>query len=197
MGVRSAAKVPLKRLIGLWKGVRLRGRAYVSPSAKISGRGRVDLGDESRLNAGSRVRVRRLGSLSIGDRTVVSQGALIFADDGNVIIGDDCALVFYSLIYGEAGVTLGNRVMVGNHSLISSVDHTYECVESVFRQPMRRAPVSIGDDVWIGGHCIILAGVRIGEGAIVASHSLVKHDVPPFAIVGGAPARVLRMRTEG
>ena len=57
-----------------------------------------------------------------------------------------------------------------------------------------KGDIVIGNDVWIGFEAIVLAGVRIGDGAIVASRSLVNKDVPPFSIVGGAPARVIRKR---
>jgi virginiamycin A acetyltransferase len=57
-----------------------------------------------------------------------------------------------------------------------------------------RGDVSIGHDVWLGSQCMILSGVSIGHGAVVAARSVVTRDVPPFAIVGGNPARVIRMR---
>lgn len=55
-------------------------------------------------------------------------------------------------------------------------------------------PVTIGNDVWIGSDCAIMGGVSIGDGAIVGYGSVVTKDVPPFAIVGGTPARIIRMR---
>jgi carbonic anhydrase/acetyltransferase-like protein (isoleucine patch superfamily) len=196
VNMSSIARVLAKRLIGLWKGVRLEGRGYVSVQATVRGRGGVILGDEARLEAGSEVRVRRRGSLKVGERSVLSRGVVVVADGGTVKVGRDSALRFYSLVYGAGGVTIGDRVLIGNHVLISSVDHVYDGVASVASQPMRCGEVVIEDDVWIGGQSIILAGVRIGAGAIVGAHSLVKADVPPYAVVGGSPARVLRMRTE-
>jgi maltose O-acetyltransferase len=102
----------------------------------------------------------------------------------------------YSVVYGEGGVTIGERVLVGNHCLIASTTHHYEGRTPIAAQGMREAPVFIGDDAWIGGHAIIEPGVRIGEGAIVGAHSYVKHDVPDYAVVGGVPARVIRMRVD-
>ena len=57
-------------------------------------------------------------------------------------------------------------------------------------------PVIIGDDVWIGGRVIILPGVTIGNGAIVGAGAVVTRDVPEYAIVGGVPAKVIKMRTQ-
>ena len=55
-------------------------------------------------------------------------------------------------------------------------------------------PVVIGDDVWIGGNCMIMAGVTIGEGAVIAGGAVVTKDVEPYSIVGGIPARLIRYR---
>lgn len=60
-------------------------------------------------------------------------------------------------------------------------------------ESLKAAPV-IGNDVWIGGNVTLLRGVRIGDGAVVAAGSVVTRDVPPYAIVGGVPAKVIRMR---
>jgi len=99
------------------------------------------------------------------------------------------------LILAVGGVEIGDRSMVGHGSKLLSAGH----VIPKDRKPMRFSgaflkKITIEKDVWIGAQAIILPGVKVGEGAIVAAGAVVTKDVPPFAMVGGVPARVIRMR---
>ena len=86
----------------------------------------------------------------------------------------------------------------GNHR----IDHasTFPFYELGFNEDPRnkngwgRGAPTVGNDVWIGNHAAIMSGVHIGDGAVVAAHSVVSKDVPPYALVGGNPARVLKYR---
>jgi acetyltransferase-like isoleucine patch superfamily enzyme len=96
-------------------------------------------------------------------------------------------------------VTIGRYSMLGPQVLIAGSDHVYNSTTSpiIFAgRPERIPPTTIGDDCWIGARAIILAGVTIGDGAVVAAGSVITKDVPPYQIVGGVPARLLRMRFE-
>lgn len=89
----------------------------------------------------------------------------------------------------QGGITIGNDVLVGHNCVIATLNHV---TTPERRADMVPAPVKIGDKVWIGANVTILQGVTIGEGAIVAAGSVVNKDVPPRAVVGGVPARVLK-----
>lgn len=115
-------------------------------------------------------------------------------DAGNRIeIGDHSGLGIDSRI---GAVRIGKDVIMGPEVMIISINHLY----SDLAMPMRLQgdtppnPVIIEDDVWIGARAIILPGRKIGKGAIIGAGSVITKDVPPNAIVGGNPAKVLKYR---
>jgi maltose O-acetyltransferase len=116
----------------------------------------------------------------------------LIAQPEQIEIGNDVSIVAFVHIWGAGGVRIGNRTMIGSHGAISSVTHDYT------RQEMNRtivkAPVEIGDDVWLGSHVMVMPGVVIGSGAVVGAGALVTKNVAPRAIVAGVPARVLKFR---
>lgn len=63
------------------------------------------------------------------------------------------------------------------------------------KQPLESSPIEIGEDVWIGAQCTVLKGVKIGSHAVVAANTVVNKDVPPYAIVAGSPAKIIKYRT--
>lgn len=134
----------------------------------------LDLTDDPNSNGTDIVHAR----LEIGRRTAINEFNNIRAAGGTILIGDNCLLSQY--------VT----VVASNHDTTAS-------------GPMRDAPwsrertgVEIGDDVWIGASAVVLPGVRLGSGSVVAAGAVVTRDVPQGVIVGGVPARVLGYRHE-
>lgn len=100
--------------------------------------------------------------------------------------------------YLNGKVIIGDSVMMGPECLIYTVNH---CIEDPL-VPMRcqgncpEEPVYIEDDVWIGARVTILPGVRIGHGSVIAAGAVVTKEIPPYAIAGGVPAKVIRYRKE-
>lgn len=89
----------------------------------------------------------------------------------------------------QGGITIGDDVLVGHNCVIATLNHA---MDPEHRADMIPAPVKIGNKVWIGANVTILQGVNIGDGAIIAAGAVVNRDVPPRAIVGGIPAKVLK-----
>ena len=113
-------------------------------------------------------------------------------DDGkSIFIGKNFLANYNVSILDRAPVRIGDYVMIGPHTLIATVNHPIS--------PMGRRkhlsvakPVTIGNDVWIGGNVTILPGVTIGNNVIVAAGAVVTKDVPDNSLVGGVPAKLIR-----
>jgi maltose O-acetyltransferase len=111
--------------------------------------------------------------------------------DSRAFVGNNCLLGA-----GEGGeINIGKDVQIAFHTFLLTSNHEFDKLDvPIYDQPMRFAPITIKDDVWIGCRCMILAGVTVGEHAVVAAHTVLSKDVPPWAVVGGNPARVIKYR---
>ena len=113
----------------------------------------------------------------------------------NLVVGDAVDLAKDVLITTSGGVSIGDRTLIGYRTQIISSNHSIPPIGQPF--PISgdaHAPVTIGNDVWIGGNCIITPGVTVGDGAVVAGGSVVTKDVASNSIVGGVPAKLIKMR---
>ena len=109
-------------------------------------------------------------------------------------IGDNSGIGINCEVYGP--VTIGNDVMMGPEVIIYTNAHCHDRIDTPMREQgfSEALPVVIGDDVWIGRRAMIMPGVKIGNGVVVAAGAVVTKDVPDFAIVGGVPAKILKIR---
>lgn len=114
----------------------------------------------------------------------------------DLIAGEYSYIGFGCLIY--PGVTIGRYTMLAQNVQILGADHNYDLagVPCTFSGRPILKKTFIGRDVWVGANVIIMAGIKIGDGCIVASGSVVTKDIPPFSIVGGVPAKLIKMRFE-
>lgn len=118
-------------------------------------------------------------NIELGDYVSIGKGATFLATESRIILGNK--------------VLLGPNVTIigGNHNTSVVGKYMYDVLE---KRPCDDQDVVIEEDVWIGANAIILKGVTIRRGAIVAAGALVNKDVPPYSIVAGVPARVIRLR---
>lgn len=116
--------------------------------------------------------------------------------DSDISIGDNSGIGINCLVTGSA--VIGNNVMMGPECILYSRNHAHGSITV----PMniqgfeQEKPVRIGDDVWLGARAMILPGVTVGSHCIIGAGAVVTKDVPDYAVVGGNPARILRMRNE-
>lgn len=112
-----------------------------------------------------------------------------------VTLEDDVSLAKDVVMVAAGGIHIGARSMVGYRSTILSVNHIIPSGRGSMRfSGALNQNVAIENDVWVGAHVVILPGVKIGEGAIVGAGAVVTKDVLPFHVVGGVPARTIKVR---
>jgi acetyltransferase-like isoleucine patch superfamily enzyme len=144
------------------------------------------------------------GGIEIGAGTFVMNHAELHVYNfrglphAGICIGEDSLIGEFTVIRGQGGVTIGNRVYTSPLVQIAAVNHVFSDPTRPFvEQGITAQGISIEDDVWIGAGAIITDGVTVGRGAVVAAGAVVTHDVPPHAVVAGVPARVVKQIGEG
>jgi acetyltransferase-like isoleucine patch superfamily enzyme len=136
--------------------------------------------------------------IRLGRNTLVMHHAILHVYNfrgiphSGIEIGEDCLIGEFSVIRGQGGVAIGNRVYLSPSAQILAVNHVFDDPgQSFIDQGITAVGVIIEDDVWIGAGATILDGIRIGRGAVIAAGAVVTGDVPPHTIVGGIPARII------
>ncbi len=137
------------------------------------------------MHCGRHVRFSSLTSLityknvSIGDNVYIGPHAILLATESKVYIGN-------KVLFGPRVTLIG-----GDHRITDIGRFIYDVLDKL---PGDDLDIHIEDDVWVGANATILKGVTVGRGAVVAAGALVIKDIPPYAIVGGVPAKVLKYR---
>lgn len=132
----------------------------------------------------------------IGKRVVFYSGVWITKTPKRKLeIEDDVDLAKDVIITNGGDVHIGARTLIGYRAMILSSNHCIPaCPNQIFYAGHESKSVYISNDVWIGANAVILPGVTIGEGAVVAAGAIVSHDVPAWTIVGGVPSKTIKKR---
>lgn len=153
---------------------------------RLAARGAVRLGEDCFVAASAAVFPE---TLHLGDRSYIAAQAYVTDD---VRIGADCTLNPFTTVRGT--VRLGDGVRIGAHSSLLGFNHSSAIDRPIYRQPVTSRGISVGDDVWIGSHVVVVDGVRIGDHCIIGAGAVVTKDIPDWSVAAGNPARVLRDR---
>ena len=157
--------------------IELDGLAFIGPRVvlQIGRNARVELGRWSWLGHGTKIRCHE-GVVSIGAKTV---------------LGQECTISAFQ------HVSIGRECVIADRVMLIDFDHGMVEVERPIRhQGIYKRDVRVGHNVWIGYGACILRGVTVGDNAVIGTGAVVTKDVPANAVVGGVPARIIRMRDE-
>ncbi len=176
----------------------MNGLAAIENGVRLRFADHIRLGNGVYLDQGTYLHACPQG-IEIGARSIVMHGAVLHVYNfrglphSGIKIGTDSLVGEYTVIRGQGGVTIGDRVYTSPFTQIIAVNHVFDDPTRPFvEQGITAKGIVIEDDVWIGASAIITDGVRLGKGAVIAAGAVVTADVLPHTVVAGVPAKIIR-----
>jgi len=171
--------------------LRLRGWYYCNLIKALGG----ECAGKLRVGSGFSFKLPPHQGIRIGYRVILGKNVTLDVEpDAFLTLGNHVQLARNIIVAAAENIFIGDNVLVGEFTSIRDANHGIQAGELVKNQSLIAMPVIIGNDVWVGRGVAILKGVRIGDGAVIGANAVVTKDVPEYAIVGGNPAKVIKMR---
>jgi acetyltransferase-like isoleucine patch superfamily enzyme len=179
-----------------------KGILLIGKNVRISYPSHLQLGKDTIIEDGAEINCLSSQGIKVGDRVTIGKYALIRPSNlyggpigEGLVIGDHSNIGPYSYIGCSGKITIGNHVMMGPRVSIYAENHVFEHPTILMKdQGVEIKEVIIEDDCWIASNSIILAGVTIGKGSVVAAGSVVTENVAPYSVVAGVPAKWIKSR---
>ncbi len=149
------------------------------------------------LGRGLELKIEPAGEIRFGRFVWIGDGTKIRCHEGVVEVGEKTVMGQECTISAYQRVRIGAECVIADRAMFIDFDHGVVEVERPIRlQGIYKRDVEVGNNVWIGYGACILRGVRIGDNSVIGTNAVVTKDVPANAVVGGIPARIIRMREE-
>ena len=148
-------------------------------------------GKRSLVRRRTRMDLMPFNNFVLGNDSTIEDFSTVNNGVGDVIIGNRTRIGMSNVLIGP--ITIGSDVMFAQNVVLSGLNHGYEDINlPPSMQKVETKPITIEDQVWIGANAVVTAGVTVGKHSIVAAGCVVVKNVPPYAIVGGNPGRILK-----
>lgn len=148
-------------------------------------------GKNSRICRFTRMDVMPFNNFKLGNDSTIEDFTTINNGVGDVLIGDRVRIGMSNVLIGP--VTIGNDVLLAQNIVLSGLNHGYEDINIVpHKQSVTKKKITLEDEVWIGANSVVIAGVTIGKHSVIGAGSVVTKDIPPFSVVAGNPAKVIK-----
>ncbi len=178
-----------------------KGIVFAELGARVQFGHKVKVGSGLNLMKNSLINALSYDGVEIGNNFTLGKYAIIectgvLRNVGNSLkIGNNVGINHFCFIGVRGDIEIGNDVIFGPRVNIFSENHNYEDITiPIKNQGVTKGKTIIGNDVWIGANVSIMSGVKIGDGCIIAAGAIVTKDIPPYSIIGGVPAKVLKNR---
>jgi acetyltransferase-like isoleucine patch superfamily enzyme len=145
----------------------------------------------SKIRWRTRLDVLPFNRFELGHHSIIEDFSTINNGVGAVTIGNNTLIGMSNVIIGP--VEIGNNVIIAQNVVISGLNHEYKDINlPISKQPVTMKPIVIEDDCWIAANVVITAGVTIGKHTVVAAGAVVTRNVPPYSLVAGNPANIIK-----
>ena len=155
----------------------------------------VSIGKNVSFGRMIRVQTSDDGKIFIGNNVKIEDCCLVLAQRGTLTIGDDTYIGHGSHLCAIKSVSIGKKCLIAAYCILRDMKHGTEGSIPIKEQKQDASPVILGDDVWLGAHTVVTAGVTIGQGTVIGANSVVTKDVAPGIIAAGIPAKVMKKRS--
>ena len=176
---------------------------FVGKRVKLYEKRFMKIGKKTKLHDGVKIDALSTNGVNIGDYCIIGRNTVIECTGSlsaigkgveignNTTFGSDC-------FFGAAGgIKIGNDVVAGQYIRFHSENHNYDRMDVLIReQGVSHKGIEVGNNCWIGSGVVFLDGAKVGEGCVVAANTVVTKTFPDNAIVGGIPAKIIKMRVK-
>jgi acetyltransferase-like isoleucine patch superfamily enzyme len=178
------------------------GNLFIGKNVAIRYPKNLHLGTQVIIEDGAEINCLASNGMHLGDRVSIGKYAIIRPSNiyggpigEGLVMGNNSNIGPYNYIGCSGKITIGNNVMLAPRVSIYAENHVFDNPNITIKaQGVAKSAVVIEDDCWIAANVVILAGVTIGKGSVIAAGSVVNDDVPAFSVVAGVPARVIKSR---
>jgi acetyltransferase-like isoleucine patch superfamily enzyme len=159
-------------------------RWFINPIVHKKGKGTV-------IRRRTRIDCFPWNTFTMGDNCTIEDFVTVNNGVGEVVIGNNSRIGMGNTIIGP--VRIGNDVIFAQNIVLSGLNHGYQDIHTAIKnQGVTKAPIIIENEVWIGANAVVVAGVTIGRHSVIAAGSVVTKNIPPYSVVAGNPARVIK-----
>jgi acetyltransferase-like isoleucine patch superfamily enzyme len=148
-------------------------------------------GKSSIIRWSARLDVLPFNQFSLGDDSIIEDFCTVNNGVGNVIIGNNSLIGMGNVLIGP--IQIGNNVIFAQNIVASALNHEYRAIDIPIKsQKILTKPIIIEDDCWIAANSVITSGVTVGKHSVIAAGSIVTKNVPPYSVVAGNPAKIIK-----
>jgi len=148
------------------------------------------------LKISTGVTIKGFSNIIVGNNVSIMRQSYLYSTNASLKIGDNFTMNSNSYLSADDGlIHIGNSVMIAQNVVVRAADHNHDSVDiPIQNQGVKYGEIHIEDGVWVCANSVITSNTRIGKHSIVAAGSVVTKDVPPYSIVAGVPAKIIKRR---